>query len=192
VDVDGNVYKTVKIGNQIWMAENLKTTKYRDGSKITNVTDFTSWNGLTSGAFCYFRNDSTNNSVLGKLYNYYTVTNSQKLCPSGWHVPTLDEIKILENYLGPDSVSKKLKAIVGYGILEKYNGNNKSGFNAIPAGTRLSWADFHDPEYAYFWLSTEFNTASAYYLRFHGDNTNEVPISTTNKINGMSIRCIKD
>ncbi|MGB4293792.1 MAG: FISUMP domain-containing protein, partial [Bacteroidales bacterium] len=97
-DVDGNRYKVIMIGNQLWMAENLRTTKYNDGTPIPLVTDNTAWSNLTSPGYCWYDNNSTNKDTYGALYNWYTV-NTGKLCPSGWHVPSDDEWTIMQNYL---------------------------------------------------------------------------------------------
>ena len=99
-DIDGNVYKTVKIGNQIWMAENLKTTRYANGDIIPNITDGKEWNNLKTGAWCFFKNETKYNSIYGKLYNWYAVADSRNICPKGWHVPTDNEFRILINKFG--------------------------------------------------------------------------------------------
>jgi uncharacterized protein (TIGR02145 family) len=99
-DIDGNYYKTIQIGSQIWMAENLKTTRYNDGSNIPLVTDNTAWSNLTTPGYCWYNNDAaTYKNVYGALYNWYAV-NTGKLCPSGWHVPSEYEWTLLVNYLG--------------------------------------------------------------------------------------------
>ena len=87
-DIDGNVYHTVTIGTQIWMVENLKTTKYRNGDGIPNVTDNTQWGNLTTWAYCNYNNDAANGTKYGKLYNWYAVNDSRNIAPTGWHVPT--------------------------------------------------------------------------------------------------------
>ena len=98
-DIDGNKYKTIKIGTQIWMAENLKTTHFNDGTSIVQIDKYDDWKGLISPAYCWYANDSTNKEVYGALYNWYAV-NTKKLCPKGWHVPTDEEWKQLEICLG--------------------------------------------------------------------------------------------
>lgn len=99
-DIDGNVYKTVTIGNQAWMAENLKVMRYRNGDAIPNVTGGTDWSNLSTGAYCSYDNDDNNIDTYGLLYNWYAVDDSRNLAPEGWHVPTDEEWKELEMYLG--------------------------------------------------------------------------------------------
>ena len=98
-DVDGNVYHTLKIGSQVWMVENLKTTRYNDSTEITMIEDSTLWNHLTEPACCWMDNDLNNKEPYGGLYNWYAV-NTGKLCPDGWHVPTNEEWTELIDYLG--------------------------------------------------------------------------------------------
>ncbi len=99
-DIDGNVYRTVKIGTQVWMAENLKTTKYRNGDPIANVTNGASWKALTTGAYCWYNNDAENKVTYGGLYNWFVVADSRKIAPTGWHVPTDAEWTVLTDFLG--------------------------------------------------------------------------------------------
>lgn len=90
-DIDGNVYQTIKIGNQWWMAKNLKVTHYRNGEAIPNITNDSEWINLSTGAYCAYNNDNGNIATYGLLYNWYTVVDSRNIAPSGWHVPTDDE-----------------------------------------------------------------------------------------------------
>lgn len=100
-DIDGNIYHTVKIGDQVWMAENLKTTKYRNGDPIPNVTDNEAWGDLNSGAYCCYNNDSsTYKGIYGALYNWFAVTDIRNIVPKGRHVPTDQEWGILIDFLG--------------------------------------------------------------------------------------------
>ncbi len=146
-DVDGNSYKTVTIGAQTWMAENLKTSKYNDGTQIPNVTDYTNWSQLTTGAWAYYNNDSANYAKFGKLYNWYAVnyeTNGNKnVCPTGWHVPTDEEWTILTDYLGGESVAGgKMKEAgnINWGGINNINqdSTNKSLFTGLPGGDATS------------------------------------------------------
>ena len=102
-DVDGNEYKTVLIGSQIWMAENLRVTKYRDGSNIENITDNLEWGNTTTSACCDYNNSATNSTAFGKLYNFYAIADSHNICPVGWHIPTEEEWTELINSVGDES-----------------------------------------------------------------------------------------
>ncbi|MFC0877142.1 fibrobacter succinogenes major paralogous domain-containing protein [Saccharicrinis sp. FJH2] len=153
-DIEGNIYKIIKIGDQAWMAENLRTTKYNDGTAIPNVTVDTIWSNLTTAAYCNYDNDENIGLLYGRLYNGFTI-NTSKLCPEGWHVPSEDDWLKLDNYLIENGYS--WSDIVGYkweigkslsstsGWKESgYKGdvgnnqasNNTSGFNALPVGAR--------------------------------------------------------
>jgi uncharacterized protein (TIGR02145 family) len=109
-DIDGNVYRTVVIGDQNWMAENLKVTKYRNGDNITHVTDNSTWPNDTDGAYGDYNNNPTNSDTYGRLYNWYAVDNSSGLCPEGWHVPTSEEYNALKTHLGTNAGQKMKEA----------------------------------------------------------------------------------
>jgi uncharacterized protein (TIGR02145 family) len=137
IDVDGNSYKTIQIGNQIWMAENLRTKTYNDRSSIPLVTDAKEYGALESPCYCWYNNDlATNGSIFGALYNFYTV-NTGKLCPSGWHVPSDPDWTTLITFLGGNNgVADKLRETgpTHWGI--RNGGSNSSGFTALPGGDR--------------------------------------------------------
>ena len=99
-DIDGNVYRTVKIGTQVWMAEKLKTTRYRNGDPIPNVTDNPQWISLKTGALCWYKNDEANKATYGSLYNWFAVADSRNIAPVGWHVPSDEEWTTLTTCLG--------------------------------------------------------------------------------------------
>jgi len=139
-DIDGHVYKTVTIGTQVWMAENLKATKYRDGTPIPNVTDGEAWAELTTGACCVYENDPRNAAVYGRMYNFHAVIDGRKLAPSGWHVPTDAEWAALEKFLGGGTTANRRLREAGrdHWSWEAPNvGNNESGFAALPGGVRF-------------------------------------------------------
>jgi uncharacterized protein (TIGR02145 family) len=203
-DIDGNAYKTIQIGTQTWMAENLKTTKYNDNIPIPNVTDNSTWANLSTDGFCWYFNDETFKPVYGALYNWYTI-NNDKLCPTGWHIPSDTEWHTLvltfdataQSILGTESntAGGKLKET---GILHWKSPNtgatNESGFTAIPGGLRNSDGEFYLPSiegYAYYWSTTELNSNSAYIrdLFYTGSNISR---GSWSKVVGSSIRCIKD
>jgi uncharacterized protein (TIGR02145 family) len=194
VDVDGNVYTTVTIGTQVWMAENLKTTKYRNGNAIpTNLTD-AAWGSTTTGAYAIYNNDADNNTTYGKVYNWYAVADSRNLCPVGWHVPSDGEWTILENHLGGASVAGgKLKSTSSLWTAPNANATNESGFSGLPGGFRFSGGIYLDVGgYGFWWSSTElFPTSNAWYrnLLYNVGNSGRDNLS---KRNGYSVRCIKD
>ncbi len=198
VDIDGNVYNTVQIGTQTWMAGNLRTSHYNDGAPIPNVKDNTEWNNLTSGAYAWYDNDSALYEIpYGKLYNWYAIETG-KLCPAGWHVANEDEWLLLGSYLGGSSVAGgKLKAT---GTIENGDGlwlapntgaTNSTGFNGLPGGRRYSngafeqigikgvwWSSIDNPGYSFSWGTENINE------RLNG--------ASYNVKNGVSVRCIKD
>lgn len=138
-DIDGNSYGSVIIGNQEWMSENLRVTKYNDGTSIANITDGTAWGNDTQGAWCYYDNDANNNADFGKLYNGYVTDNgnSKNVCPVGWHVPIRAEYNELISYLGDTAVAGgKLKESGNTHWLSPSAGTNTSGFTGLPGGLR--------------------------------------------------------
>jgi uncharacterized protein (TIGR02145 family) len=191
-DIDGNVYKTVKIGNQIWMAENLKTTRYNDGTPIPNVTDNIEWcNLLTTGAYCYYDNYYSNNAIYGKLYNWYAV-GTGKLAPKGWHVPTDAEWETLITYLGGEDIAGGKMKSTNYWKSPNKGASNSSGFNGLPAGWRSDGVgDFFDiGEGSYFWSST--NWAKAWFCNLEFDNSEANRYDFRWKWSGFSVRCVRD
>lgn len=187
-DIDGNVYHTVTIGTQVWMVENLKTTKYRDGSPVPHVTDAT-WGSLTTGAYRDYNNLPDNSATYGRLYNWYAVNDSRNLSPTGWHIPSDGEITTLTTYLGGIGVAgSKLKASASN--TPTWDGSNSSGFTALPAG--YTFGSYNSMgSIAYFWTTTAVGPTSAWYL---GLGTGYVTTFHLNdvKTGGFSVRCIKD
>lgn len=186
-DIDGNSYNSVKIGNQIWMTENLKVTRYSTGNSIPNVVDDTTWVHLTTGA--YF-----DNTTYGKLYNWYTVVDSSNLCPSGWHVPTDGEWTSLTNYLGGEDVAGSRLKETGTNHWKTPNigATNESGFTALPGGSRLaSDLFFHDGHGGAWWSTTKYNSDRAWYRSlFYSDFI--VSRKYNSLKSGFSVRCVKD
>ena len=136
-DVDGNVYNTVTIGTQCWLQENLKTTKYKDGTSIPLVTDNSAWGSLSTPGYCWYNNDDTYKNTYGALYNYYTVL-TNNLCPSGWHVATEREWSTLVTYLGGASIAggKLKESGTTHWVTPNTGANNETGFIALPGGRR--------------------------------------------------------
>jgi len=197
-DIDGNTYKTVLIGTQVWMAENLKVTKYSDGTTIPNITDNTQWQNNTTGAWAYYNNDAANNAKYGKLYNWYAVsktTNGNKnVCPTGWHVPTDAEWTVLTDYLGGESVAGGKMKEVGTTSWNSPNtdATNTSLFTGLPGGNRNYIGNYNFiGGNGYWWSSTEFNADNAWfrYLNSFIGNANR---SNSIKENGFSVRCLRD
>lgn len=202
-DNDGNTYTTVKIGNQVWMAENLKTTKYNDDAAIPNVIVDSEWGALRTGAYCWANNDeATNKPLYGALYNWYAVETG-KLCPTGWHVPTDNDFMALEMTLGMTQAQAdgtewrgtdqgtRLKSTTGWSL--DGNGTNTSGFRAMPAGYRF-YGDGTTKGLGlitYFWTSNNVDDLISTYRRLDAEET-EVYRSATHKEAGKSIRCVKN
>jgi uncharacterized protein (TIGR02145 family) len=191
-DIDSNIYKTVKIGNQWWMAEDLKVTRYSNGDKIPNIMDNSKWTGLTAGAMCIYNNDNT--KTHNRLYNWYAVNDSRNIAPEGWHVPSKTEWETLFSYLGGANIAGgKMKEIgTNYWLSPNEGATNESGFSAIPGGYRLgSGILISFKNRAYFWSSTEDSgeTAWACFLScFYSD----VFFSSNEKKYGFIVRCVKD
>jgi len=197
-DKEGNTYKTVYIGTQLWMAENLKTAKYNDGTTIPNVTEDAQWANLTTGAWSYYNNDAANNAKYGKLYNWYAVsptTNGNKnVCPSGWHVPTDAEWTILTEYLGGESVAGgKMKEIgITSWISPNTDATNTSLFTGLPGGYRLNDGYYYFiGYYGNWWSSTEVGTYLAWYRTLDNDY-GHAGRDGSDKRSGFSVRCLRD
>ena len=190
-DIDGNVYKTVQIGNQIWMAENLRVSRYRNGDLIPNVTDDIDWENLKIGAWCNYDDDTDYDFEYGKLYNWYAVDDNRGLAPEGWHVPTYNDWYILVKLLGGEFVaSGKLKqtGTVNWRSPNSY-ATNETGFSALPCGSRGAFNN--DGVCGFWWSATEKNSKDAWYREMHCYN-GYIHRSSIDKVNGFSIRCIKN
>ena len=193
-DIDGNVYNTIKIGNQTWMGRNLKTTKYNDGIPIPLITDSTAWAALSSPGYCWYNNEiSSFKPLYGALYNGYTV-GTGKLCPAGWHVPDDSEWNALITYLGGEMVAgEKLKETgLDYWVSPNTGANNESGFTALPGGLRYYDGKFHDFGFSgYWWSSTEYSESRAFFRYMDYEYSNVFRFNNLKKI-GFSVRCLKD
>jgi uncharacterized protein (TIGR02145 family) len=193
-DQQGNVYKTIVIGAQEWMAENLKTTIYRNGNAIANITDNAQWDGLTTGAWASYNNDSQNDCPYGKLYNWYAAADPGHICPTGWHVPTDDEWTTLTDYLGGAAVAGGKMKTTGlqYWISPNTGATNESGFSGLPGGGRYSFGGFsYVGGYGNWWSSSELDTSSAWLrnLDYYSGSANQ---SNDDKRDGFSVRCLRD
>jgi uncharacterized protein (TIGR02145 family) len=199
-DVDGNSYNTVTIGAQVWMKENLKVSKYRNGDPIpTNLTD-TDWQNTTSGAYVIYNNDAANNTTYGKLYNWYTVADNRGLCPTGWHVPSDAEWTTLENFLGGSSVAGgKMKSTgtiqAGTGLWQDPNADasNSSGFTGHPGGLCAENLNFYNiDKNGYWWSSTEGYSSNAWLRGLFDFVGSSVRNLFGDKRGGFSVRCLRD
>lgn len=197
-DREGNVYKTITIGTQTWMAENLRTTRFLNGDLIPEITDSTDWENTNGASYCNYgnTNDPDTIATYGRIYNWYTVNDGRKIAPEGWHIPALDEWKVLENYLGGDSLAgEKLKEFGNdHWVRGNVNATNESGFTAVPGGYRAGNGLFHQMgEFAYWWTATEskdyINSAWHQHVYTFGG---EVGGCECPKKMGNSIRCVKD
>ncbi len=200
-DIEGNLYGVVYIGNQIWMSENLRSATFNDNAPIPNVHDDETWITLTTPGYCWFSNNVSYKDTFGALYNWYTV-GTGKLCPTGWHIPSDDEYKTLEIYLGMTAEQAdlwdfrgtdqgtKMKSTTGWD--EGGNGTNASGFNGLCGGYRYgATGAFNALGILTYWWSSEHNTDQAVYRRLDFDNSG-VYRSVTSKRGGKYIRCIKN
>lgn len=204
-DCAGNLYKAVKIGTQIWMAENLRTSCYNDLMPIPLVEDGTEWLNLTSPGYCWYNNDEVNTKTYGALYNWYAVETG-KLCPKGWHVPNDDEWTMLTDYLinngygyggNGSGIGKSMASTSGWAdsnqagdIGNNQVTNNSSGFNALPGGCR--GAGFVERSYrAYFWSSSGSDSSYAWYRSLNNDEGSIIRFAFLS-LHGFSIRCLKD
>ena len=201
-DIDGNTYKTVIIGSQEWMAENLKTTKYNDGSSIPLVTDNNTWAALTAPGYCWYDNDEASyRNTYGALYNWFAV-NTNKLCPVGWHVPSDEEWHELISYVDPFSYSEV--SYIGGGKLKESGtthwdypndgATNETGFTALPGGDRYN--DYYNSEtfwgigtFSDMWSSTEADTLNAIGQQIY---VNMIYLFYGHKQDGYSVRCLRD
>jgi uncharacterized protein (TIGR02145 family) len=198
-DIDGNEYHTIIIGNQEWMVENLKTTQYNDGTPIPLITESSEWKSMSSPGYCWYENDDTTyKNTYGALYNWYAV-NTDKLCPTGWHVPTEEEWTNLNDSLGgKDVAGGKMKSIgtIEIGDGEWFSPNtdatNEVGFSALPGGGRYFNGNFGwMGHYGTCWSSTESSSSSAW-SRYVKYNSGSLSREAYDKKTGYSVRCIRD
>jgi uncharacterized protein (TIGR02145 family) len=196
-DLDGNNYQTVRIGSQVWMKENLKTTRYSNGDIIPQISDLSNWGTLTSGAWSYYLGMDggiLNSPYYGKYYNWFTVNDSRNVCPSGWHIPNDNEWNTLITYLGgSDIAGGKMKTIDEYWYSPNINASNESGFSGLPAGMINSSLQLPSGKgyYGTWWSASSPDATSAQYYRISNSDDN-VQTSTFNTQMGLSIRCIKN
>jgi uncharacterized protein (TIGR02145 family) len=198
-DQEGNVYKTIVIGTQEWMAENLNTSSYRNGDAIVTGLDNSAWGATTSGAWSYYNNDASYACPYGKLYNWFACTDARGLCPVGWHVPSDDEWTVLIDFLGGESAAGgKMKTTGTTGLssgLWSYpnlGATNSSGYSGPPAGARdVNGGYVNIGLVCYGWSSSEYDSVYAWYRNLNYDY-NDAFRSSNNKQLGLSVRCLRD
>jgi len=193
-DIEGNTYKTVTIGTQTWLAENLKTTNFNNNTPIPLVTEKGEWDSLITPAYCWYQNDdSLYKNIYGALYNWYAV-NTGNLCPEGWRVPSADDWDTLVAFLGGNYLAGGALKVMGTEIWKTPNtgATNESGFTALPGGTKVLGNGFTNlSNSGHWWTATEFKderSCSRILLYY----TNVIYKDFNNKKNGNSVRCVKD
>jgi uncharacterized protein (TIGR02145 family) len=210
---DKKIYKTVVIGDQIWMSENLNVSIFRNGDTIAEAKTISEWRKAgneNKPAWCYYDNDLENGKKYGKLYNWYAINDPRGLAPEGWHIPNYDEWLVIQNLLGFDEqglsskndyflggnerANKRMKSTIGW---YENSGTNKGGFSGLPGGSRNLSGDFNKDVLTdgYWWTSSDLGSNSdgaifytLYYMNFHSYQ----PDYIHSKGDGLSVRCIKD
>lgn len=205
IDIDGNTYTSIKINGVEWMKKNLNVSKYKNGDAIPEVIDPAIWSSLTTGAWCYYENDTTNGPVYGKLYNWYAVNDPRGLAPAGWHIPTDVEWSSLTTFLGGEALAgQKMKedGTTNWTASADAYGTNQSGFTALPSGEGYlnytyvatpipTMADlFKNKTKATYWWSATANGSVAW-SRNVSFNANSVTRSAVVKSSGLAVRCVK-
>ncbi len=198
-DQEGNVYKTIVIGAQEWMAENLNTSIYRNGDAIPTNLDDAVWSSTTSGAWAFTNNDPSNACPYGKLYNWYACVDARQLCPVGWHVPADAEWTVLTNYLGGEDVAGgkmkitgTIEAATGLWFSPNTGATNSSGFSGAPGGSRLSnGGSYDDGGDGGWWSSSEVDSGDAWHRYLYYELGSALP-SRNYKPFGFSVRCLRD
>ncbi len=184
--------QTVTIGSQVWMTKNLNVDTFRNGDKIPEAKTAEEWvayGKAGKAAWCYYDNDPVNGDLNGKLYNWYAVNDSRGIAPAGWHVPNIEELKQLFNFLGGDSLAEiKMKSKTGW----QNNGNNESGFCGKAIGGRFNDGIFFGVGFGTaYWSISEANSDSAWYFGLSSAAFNGL-FDSYYKSGGCGIRCIKD
>jgi len=193
-DIDGNIYSTVQIGYQCWMKGNLRVSKYRNGDFIQTNLDDLNWSNANSGSFAIYSGDYANELIHGKLYNWFSISDSRKICPTGWDIPTDKDFSTLVDFFGGASdAGGKLKDL-GTTIWNSPNlaATNESGFSMLPSGLRLTAGTYENiKNNGYLWSRTEYDIN---YSWIRGFSRGDVIVSRVlaNKKSGFSVRCLRD
>jgi uncharacterized protein (TIGR02145 family) len=190
-DADGNAYTSVIIGDQEWLAQNLKTSKYCNGDPLVTDLISISWQSSSVGSWAHYNDDPAMDETFGKLYNFYAVTDARGVCPCGWHVPTTIEWNTLFDFLGGPPVSGGLLKSTANWNAPNTGATNASGFGAQGGGYRLSNGNYSQQNvYGYFWTKNTFGSDGVY-RRLNFDSA-AVQSLYYSKRGGLSVRCLKD
>jgi uncharacterized protein (TIGR02145 family) len=193
-DIDGNVYKTITIGTQTWLAENLKTTHFQNGETISNETDLSKWGDfqISTSAYCWYKNDISNKDIYGAMYNWHAVSDIRNIAPAGWHVASVEDWQTLSQHLGGYNFGNPLREnTTAHWLWNKsYFTTNQTGFTALPVGkiASLPFGFMDNGELAYFWTKTgTLDGSSCIYVG------SEIAIDMmAPNCRGFSVRCVKD
>lgn len=188
-DKEGNIYKTIEIGNQTWMAEDLNSTMFSNGDPVANLVDNTEWSSSVSGAYCHIggRYD-------GKFYNWYAISDPRNLCPTGWHIPDNTDWNTLFEFVGTSgTAAPKLKEVGIYNWNEWKNVNtNETGFSALPTGGRYNNGSYNGVGMGVaYWSKTEASSNESYTWKLVVNST-VFENQKRPKDYGFSVRCVKD
>jgi len=196
-DIDGNVYTYVRIGNQEWVVENLRTTTYADGTPINNITESVPWMNDTTGAYCWYDNDIINKDSFGAIYNHFAVLNAHGLALDGWRIATYaDYIALAAFGGGADIVGGKLKEVGTSHWADPNTGaTNEYGFKAVPIGVRGYWGNFssYDGSYCTWWVYDDLGAGMGYEISLnYNDTIIVIPVGSQFGYYGNGVRCVRD
>jgi uncharacterized protein (TIGR02145 family) len=202
-DIDGNYYHTVTIGSQVWLAENLRTTRFQNGDTIINHTSSGTWSYVTGPRYCEYNNDTAAAKIYGKLYNFWAVTDARNICPPGYHVPTYYEWQTLIAVLGNSSSDKIREYGSKHWFPPNDNATDEYGFAALPGGWRPDYGEYENVRHdCYFWSSTHYipsniNYPEGWFVKLSADHDPTLFLPTMEQdhigyVTGLSVRCIKD
>ncbi|MBA7520567.1 hypothetical protein ES705_12663 [subsurface metagenome] len=194
-DIDGNVYQTITIGTQTWMAENLATTTYNNGTAIPLAVDNSDWLFISTAAYCNYDDNESFVDTYGRLYNLYAVTSPYHICPTGWHIPSDEEWTILETYLGGSTVAGGKLKETSYAHWNSPNSEatNESGFTALPGGSRgADFGDYGGMGYWGYWWSSTYDIHDTYWIRVMFYDSGEISRVSRRGATGYSVRCVRD
>ena len=201
-DIDGNIYHTVTIGDQVWLQENLVVTHYANGDPIPHITNDSAWTAATEGAFCYYRNDTTDAAVNGLLYNAFVLADSRGIAPPGYRVATNEDWQQLCAYMGADTSTRQPGTTLEVKPPQPYDGTpmvfylmgEESPFKGIKVGLRMADSRFGGRDYQCYWWSASTYSSNSAYAVMHSNmyvGTWFYPITVLKTV-GLPIRCIKE